>query len=69
MKVFAVRVKDDLWLDADGHDYFKPWPMFEGRARKLAAQVGGVVEEYEAVKVAEYSVSRVALPELRLEVG
>ena len=66
MKVFAVRVRDGLWLDADGYDYFKPWPMLEGRARKLASQVGGVVEEYEATLVAEYPVSRVALPELRL---
>jgi len=67
MKVFAVRVKDGLWLDHYGYDSFVPCPMDEARARQLAAQVGGVIEVWRATTPSEYSVSRVALPELRLE--
>jgi hypothetical protein len=43
--------------------------MNGAKARQLAARSGAVVEVYEATKVSEYLIPRVALPDLRIEVG
>lgn len=68
MKTYAVRKNEDLWFDAEGFDSFEPVLMSAAKARSLALRLGGVIEEYRAVKIYEYSVPRAPLPEMRLEV-